>query len=90
MLYQEHIEPAKFNGLPVVHVYFLCNILWPEVQPHSDNRLEHETAPYSTSVFGQAHHNGDHSSSIIGSTTNNAKDRNLSKNAWRLTADTVL
>jgi len=38
----------------VVYVYFLHNILWPEVQSHSDDSPVHATAPHSTHALAQA------------------------------------
>jgi len=33
-------------------VYFLCDILWPEVQSHSDD--SHATGPHSPGALAQA------------------------------------
>jgi len=35
-------------------VYILCDFLWPEVQPHSDDSQMHVTAPCSARALGQA------------------------------------
>ena len=35
-------------------VYILCDFLWPEVQPHSDDSQMHVTAPCSAGVLSQA------------------------------------
>ena len=36
-------------------VYFLCDILWPEVQPHSGDSHVHTTGPHSACALAQAH-----------------------------------
>ena len=35
-------------------VYILCDFLWPEVQPRSDDSQMHVNAPCSAHVLGQA------------------------------------
>ena len=36
-------------------VYFLCDILWPEVQSHSDDSHVYATCPRSACALAQAH-----------------------------------
>ena len=36
-------------------MYFLCDILWPEVQPHSGDSHVHTTGPHSACALAQAH-----------------------------------
>ena len=37
------------------YVYFLCGILWPEVQSHSDDGPVHAPGPRSACTFAQAY-----------------------------------
>ena len=39
----------------VVHVYFLCDVLWPEVQLHPDGSHVHATSPHSTCALTETH-----------------------------------
>jgi len=39
----------------VTRVYFLCDILWPEFQSHSDTSRMHATGLHSARVLAQAH-----------------------------------
>ena len=51
----QHALARPDHSSCVVQVCTLCDILWPEVQSHSDDSHVHATGPRSVHTLAQAH-----------------------------------